>query len=62
MRWTAPKLGQPPPLGWILSEQAKENMQKQITEKHNCLRYRQILERFGGEDDSPECEILEGRD
>ncbi len=60
--YLAPKLGQPPPLGWILSEQAKENMKKQITEEHNCSGYRQILERFGGEGDSPECEISEGRD
>jgi len=46
--YLAPKLGQPPPLGWILSEQAKENMKKQITEEHNKGGYSLILERFGG--------------
>ena len=45
--YLAPKLGQPPPLGWILSEQAKENMKKQITEEHNQGGYSLILERFG---------------
>jgi len=37
---------QPPPLGWILSEQSKENMRAQITEKHNCSGYLDILDRF----------------
>jgi len=51
--YLAPELGEPPPLGWILSEQAKENMQKQITEEHNCFGYRLILKQFGfGADES----------
>lgn len=42
---------QPPPLGWILSEQAKDNMKSQITEGHNCGGYKAILTKFGVEDD-----------
>lgn len=38
---------QSPPLGWILSEQAKANMKSQITEGHNCDGYKKVLERFG---------------
>ena len=36
-----------PPLGWILSEQAKDNMKSQIIEGHNCEGYKLILEEFG---------------
>ena len=39
-----PNEGQPPPLGWILSEQAKQNMRNQITGEHNCSAYNRILE------------------
>ncbi len=47
---------EPPPLGWILSEQSKENMKGQITDTHNCSGYRQILELFGSDG---ECGVLE---
>ena len=36
-----------PPLGWILSHQAKETMREQITDRHNCDAYRSVLEEFG---------------
>ena len=38
-----PNEGQSPPLGWILSEQAKQNMRNQITGEHNCSAYNRIL-------------------
>ena len=39
--------GAPPPLGWILSEEAKQNMRQQLTKKHNCPAFEQILDEFG---------------
>ena len=50
--YLAPKLGQAPPLGWILSRQSQENMRKQITEEHNCEGYWTVLERLNGDVES----------
>ena len=40
---------EPAPLGWILSEESKKNMQSQILEAHNYLGYSEIMALFGTE-------------
>jgi len=50
---------EPPPLGWILSEQSKANMKSQITDTHNCSGYRDILVLFGTVDSADRCGVLE---
>jgi len=40
--------GEEPPLGWILSQQAKENMRKQIDSGENCQDYQLVIQRLGG--------------
>ncbi len=44
-----PDEGQEPPLGWILSDQAKVNMRKQIKEGENYSNFTKVVNQFAGE-------------
>jgi hypothetical protein len=44
-----PDKGQEPPLGWILSDQAKVNMRRQIKEGENYFNFTKVVNRFSGE-------------